>query len=284
MIVGWWATCTGENWFWSWPSPIIFQEIKLSDSKSVSELLQSMQCFRLLKLENNLRMFVWKKYWDNYLSSSSSLGPREQARSCWLPGNRWHFCNKTTFIWQNICKITSNFHCKSKTYLISLNLLQRILSRSKFQTQAPHQDVFWPARSRTLDLFIKQSRSETLQSNTSTFCVQHLKSSHRHPHPYFSKSLSCAFKSSSNAIGNGFAHISKCHLYWRGLHTHFIPLGCPATMTMRMNDWIWFKKICCLDQLHPAHLHCHWPKCFSSTDSMTRLQEGANKALLWGLI
>ena len=32
------------------------------------------------------------------------------------------------------------------------------------------------------------------------------------------------------------------------------------------------------------HLHCHCPKCFSSTDSMTRLQEGANKALLWGLI
>ena len=69
---------------------------------------------------------------------------------------------------------------------------------------------------------------------------------------HFSKSLSCAFKSSSNVIGNGFAHISKRHLYWRSLHTHFIPLGCPATMTLRTNNWKWFKKICCLDHHHPA--------------------------------
>ena len=55
IMIGWWATCTGENWFWSWPSPIIFQEIKLSDSKRVSELLQPMRCFQLLKLESNLR-------------------------------------------------------------------------------------------------------------------------------------------------------------------------------------------------------------------------------------
>ena len=161
-------------------------------------------------------------------------------------------CNETSFLWQNICNITSIFLCKSKTNLILLNLLQMRLSRSKFQTQAPHRDAFWPARSRSLFFIMKQSRSDTLQSNTSTFCVQHLKSSRRHHHPYFSKSLSCAFKSSSNAIGNGFAHISKRHLYWRSLHTHFIPLGCPATMTLRTNNWKWFKKICCLDHHHPA--------------------------------
>ena len=75
------------------------------------------------------------------------------------------------------------------------------------------------------------------------------------------------------------------------------PNGLPCRLDLR---WWWpsfwsifeqFDHCLCVLKLgprpfyrFPLYLHCHWPKCLSSTIPMTSLQEGEITALLCGLI